>query len=166
VAEIERLTAADHAAVGRLLLDAYADYAERMGPVDWPRLREGLVAAAGRLTDAEIAGVRGIDGLDAVVFYFPPGKSDGVIFPKAWASLRLLGVAPAARGQGLSRQLTDWCIARAASAGAAQIGLHTSEAMTTARGLYERMGFVGDGDLPTNFGLRYWRFRLDLAGRW
>ena len=26
----------------------------------------------------------------------------------------------------------------------------------------ERMGFVVDGDLPMNFGLRYWRFRLDL----
>ena len=164
MAEIERPTAADHAAVGRLLLEAYADYAERMGPVAWPHLREGLMAAAGRLTNAEIAGVRGADGLDAVVFYFPPGQSDGVIFPKAWASLRLLGVAPAARRQGLSRRLTEWCIDRAGSAGAAQIGLHTSEAMTTARGLYERMGFVVDGDLPANFGLRYWRSRLDLAG--
>jgi hypothetical protein len=38
-----------------------------------------------------------------------------VIFPRAWASLRLLGVAPAARDQG-----------------AAPIGLHTGEAMTTA----------------------------------
>jgi hypothetical protein len=36
--------------------------------------------------------------------------------------------------------------------------------MTTARGLYERMGFVVDGDLPTNFGLRYWRFRRSLGG--
>jgi GNAT superfamily N-acetyltransferase len=160
---IERLTVADHAAVGRLLVEAYADYAERMGPVEWPRLRDGLAAAAGRLADAEIAGVRCTGGLDAVVFYFPPSRSDGLIFPKAWASLRLLGVAPAARGHGLSRCLTDWCIARARSEGAAHIGLHTSEAMTTARGLYERMGFVVDGDLPANFGLRYWRFRLDLA---
>jgi ribosomal protein S18 acetylase RimI-like enzyme len=163
VAEIERLTAADHAAVGRLLLEAYADYATRMAS-EWPRLRDGLVQAPDRLTDAEIAGVRGPAGLEAVVFYFPPGKSDGVIFPRDWASLRLLGVAQAARGRGLARQLTDWCIARARAQGAARIGLHTSEAMTTARGLYERMGFTVDGDLPTNYGLRYWRFRLDLAG--
>jgi hypothetical protein len=77
VSTIEHLTAADHAAVGSLLLEAYADYAERMGPQSWARL---------------------------------------------------------------------------------------SEAMTTARGLYERMGFVVDGDLPANFGLRYWRFRRSLAG--
>jgi ribosomal protein S18 acetylase RimI-like enzyme len=163
VAEIERLTAADHAAVGRLLLEAYADYATRMAS-ERPRLRDGLVQAPDRLTDAEIAGVCGPAGLEAVVFYFPPGKSDGVIFPRDSASLRLLGVAQAARGRGLARQLTDWCIGRARAQGAARIGLHTSEAMTTARGLYERMGFTVDGDLPTNYGLRYWRFRLDLAG--
>ena len=64
--------------------------------------------------------------------------------------------------RGLSRRLTEWCIDRARDRGAMRIGLHTSEAMTTARGLYERMGFVVDGDLPMNFGLRYWRFRLDL----
>lgn len=161
MATIERLSAADHAAVGRLLLEAYADYSERIG-ADWPRLRDGLVHAAGRLADAEIAGMRGAAALDAVVFYFPPGRSDGVIFPRDWASLRLLGVAPAARGRGLSRLLTEWCIARAREQGAARLGLHTSEAMTTARCLYERMGFVVDGDLPMNFGLRYWRFRLDL----
>ncbi len=158
---IEHLSAADHAAVGRLLLEAYADYSERIG-ADWPRLRDALVHAAGRLADAEIAGLRGSAALDAVVVYLPPGRSDGVIFPRDWASLRLLGVAPAARGRGLSRLLTEWCIARARDQGAARIGLHTSEAMTRARGLYERMGFVIDGDLPMNFGLRYWRFRLDL----
>ena len=52
-----------------------------------------------------------------------------------------------------------------AEQGATEIGLYTSEAMTTARGLYERMGFVVDGDLPTNFGLRYWRFRRSSSGR-
>jgi GNAT superfamily N-acetyltransferase len=161
VATIERLSAADHAAVGRLLLEACADYAERMG-ADWPRLRDGLLHAAARLVDANIVGVRGPAALQAVVFYFPPGKSDGVIFPRDWASLRLLGVAQVARGGGLSRRLTEWCIERARAQKAPCLGLHTSEAMTTARGLYERMGFVLDGDLPMNFGLRYWRFRLDL----
>ena len=97
---IEHLTAADHAAVGCLLLGAYADYAERIGPEAWARLQDGLVQAAGQLRDAEIAGVRGPGGsLEAVVFYFPPGRSDGKIFPREWASLRLLGVAQSARGR-------------------------------------------------------------------
>lgn len=161
MATIERLTAEDHAAVGRLLLEAYDDYAERIGG-DWTRLRDGLAHAAGRLNEPEITGVRGAAALDAVVFYFPPGKSDGAIFPRDRASFRLLGVAHAARGRGLSRRLTEWGIGRARAQNAQHIGLHTSEAMGTARGLYERMGFVVDGDLPANFGLRYWRFRLDL----
>lgn len=161
---IEHLTEADHASVRRLLLEAYADYAERIGPDAWARLQDGLAQATDRLRDAEIAGVRGLDGLEAAVFYFSPGMSDGSIFPREWASLRLLGVARSARGRGLSRRLTEWCIARARQQGATQIGLHTSEAMTTARGLYERMGFVVDGELSMNFGLRYWRFRRSLEG--
>jgi hypothetical protein len=47
VATIERLTAADHTAVGLLLLVAYADCSEHIG-ADWSRLRDGLVHAAGR----------------------------------------------------------------------------------------------------------------------
>jgi len=164
VSTIEHLTAADHAAVGALLLEAYADYAERIGSDASARLQNGLAQAAGELRDAEIAGMRGPAGLDAVVFYFPPGRSDGKMFPREWASLRLLGVARSARGRGLSRRLTEWCIAGARQQGATEIGLHTSEAMTTARSLYERMGFVVDGDLPMNFGLRYWRFRRSLGG--
>jgi GNAT superfamily N-acetyltransferase len=128
VSTIEHLTEADHAAVGCLLLEAYADYAARIGPDAWMRLQDGLAQA------------------------------------REWASLRLLGVARSARGRGLSRRLTEWCIERARQQGATEIGLHTSEAMTTARGLYERMGFVVDGDLPMNFGLRYWRFRRSLGG--
>ena len=159
---IEHLTETDHASVRRLLLEAYADYAERIRPDAWARLQDGLAQAAERLRDAEIAGVRGSDGLEAVVFYFPPGMSDGAIFPREWASLRLLAVARSARGRGLSRRLTEWCIARARQQGATQIGLHTSEAMTTARGLYERMGFAVDVELQPNFGLRYWRFVKEL----
>lgn len=162
MAHIEALTAADHVAVGKLLVDAYADYAERLGPVEWPRLRDGLARAASTLTDAEIVGVRDDQRLAAVVFYFRPGRSDGVIFQRDWASLRLLGVAGRARGRGLSRRLTEWCIARAHHDGARCLGLHTSEAMTTARALYERMGFVVDVELQAQFGLRYWRYRLDL----
>lgn len=162
MARIETLTAADHAAVGELLVEAYSDYTHRVGPGEWPRLRNGLATAAGNLPEAEIAGVRGAAGIDAAVFYFAPGRSDGVIFPREWASLRLLGVAHGARGHGLSRGLTEWCIARARMDGAKRIGLHSNEAMTTARGLYERMGFTVDVELQANFGLRYWRYVREL----
>jgi hypothetical protein len=63
VSTIEHLTEADHASVRCLLLEAYAHYAERIGPDAWMRLQDGLAQAAGRLRDAEIAGVRGPAGL-------------------------------------------------------------------------------------------------------
>jgi GNAT superfamily N-acetyltransferase len=159
---VERLTADDHAAAAKLLVEAYSDYAERLGPDGWAHMRGMLVDAPAHLVDAQLAGVRAPGALEAVVFYFPPGKSDTTIFPAHWASLRLIGVAPTFRGHDLSRLLVEWCIQQARTDQATKLGLHTSDAMTKARLLYERMGFVVDGDLPESFGLRYWRYRLDL----
>ena len=51
MARIETLTAADHAAVGELLVEAYSDYTHRVGPGEWPRLRNGLATAADNLPD-------------------------------------------------------------------------------------------------------------------
>ena len=82
-----------------------------------------------------------------------------------WASIRAVAVAPGARSQGIGRALTVACVTRAQNEGASVIGLHTSEAMVTARALYEQMGFVVVSELPRRFGLRYWLFRKDLAWR-
>ncbi|WP_163069540.1 GNAT family N-acetyltransferase, partial [Acinetobacter baumannii] len=51
------------------------------------------------------------------ILYFPPGRSDGVLFPEAWASVRLLGVAPAMRGHGLGKALLQDCLRRARAEG-------------------------------------------------
>jgi len=44
------------------------------------------------------------------------------------------------------------------------IGLFTSELMTAAQQLYESMGFRRENELPSRLGLRYWRYKLQLAG--
>jgi hypothetical protein len=54
VAGIELLTAADHAAVTRVLVDSYGDYAERLGPVEWPKMRGMLEQATEHLANAEL----------------------------------------------------------------------------------------------------------------
>ena len=56
--------------------------------------------------------------------------------------LRMLAVAPTARGQGVGRALVEECVRRARQAGATALGLHTSASLHAAIRPYERMGFV------------------------
>lgn len=106
--------------------------------------------------DEEIAGS---------VAYCPAGKSDPAIFPSDWASLLLLAVSPRYRRHGIAKQLVAACIQLARDDGARTIGLFTNELMTTARRLYEAMGFRQDCEIPARYGLRYWRYKLDLTQR-
>src|SRR5262245_62112177 len=86
------------AAIGALLESAYGQFADRLSPENWQALCTSLHRATA-LPGVEpiVAEVEG--RLAGQVGYFPPGRSDGVLFPRDWASMRLLGVAPWARGQ-------------------------------------------------------------------
>ncbi|MBW4463097.1 MAG: GNAT family N-acetyltransferase [Nodosilinea sp. WJT8-NPBG4] len=97
------------------------------------------------------------------VVYCPPGTSDSRVFLPEWASLRMLAVLPRHRGQGIGRQLTMDGIHRAQEDEAKVISLHTSELMTAARSMYMGLGFKQDLELPSHFGLRYWRYSLSLS---
>lgn len=144
-----------------LVAAAYADYRPALTAENWQSMVTGL-ARAGRIEHA-VDIVADCDGaLAGYVAYFPPGRSSAKLFQPEWASIRMLAVSPLHRGVGLARLLTEDCIGRARRDGATVIGLHTSEAMTRARSLYERMGFRESAELPPMFGLRYWQFRLDL----
>lgn len=141
---------------------AYAEFAPRLEVGGWERMKQSLAVAA-LLAGGAVSIIAERGGrIAGSIAYYPPGRSDPRIFPSSWASLRALAVAPTARSQGIARRLTEACIERARRDGATVIGLHTSEAMLVARGLYERMGFVVVSELPSRFGLRYWLYRKDL----
>jgi len=53
-----------------------------------------------------------------------------------------LAVLPAARGLGIGGALIEECLRRARESGATTLALHTTEWMTVARAMYERMGFL------------------------
>ncbi len=63
---------------------------------------------------------------------------NGVPWPRAWASLRRLGVQPGDRGRGIGRLLVDARIRRARELGAPVIGLHTLKAFEIAHGMFRR----------------------------
>jgi GNAT superfamily N-acetyltransferase len=63
-------------------------------------------------------------------------------WPPQWATLRLLTVAPAARGRGLGRALTEAAIRRARELGAPVLALHTTRDLVVARALYARIGWA------------------------
>ncbi len=150
------------AAIACLTVEAFQDYAAILSGGRWETMRSVLngVAAWARTGRWIVAEQNG--SLIGSVGYFPPGQLDDKIFPPDWASIRFLAVAPAHRGKGLGRLLTEECIRRARQDGAARIGLHTSEIMTVARLMYERLGFRQESEIPRRYGLRYWRYVLEL----
>ena len=65
------------------------------------------------------------------------GNLDELEFPE----MRMLAVAPSARGKGVASSLVDECVRRSKENGYRAIGLHTGQFMKNAINLYERLGF-------------------------
>lgn len=110
---------------------------------------------------AELAGKT----VGTVTYYPDGGRVRGNGWPLGWAGIRLLGVVPDARGQGIGRALTEECLHRARRGNASVIGLHTNDWMRVARGMYERMGFqrIPEHDFQPVSDLTVLAYRLTLA---
>ncbi|MCZ4491760.1 MAG: hypothetical protein QOH30_195 [Baekduia sp.] len=144
--QVRRGTAADAAAIGRLLHDFNREFEEPTPPAEAlaDRLRQLM---AGGETIVLLAGDRP-DGLAVLRFR-----------PAIWSLalecyLAELYVVPARRGRGLGRALMDSAIAVARDAGADRMELGTSEDDVAARALYESLGFSnreGRPDGPLSF---------------
>ena len=97
------------------------------------------------------------------VAYCPPFSQPRADFFEArWPLIRMLVVAPEARGRGIGRSLTEACIERARRDGARSIALHTSPVMEVAMALYLRRGFRLERRVPDRFGVPYAIYLLDL----
>jgi ribosomal protein S18 acetylase RimI-like enzyme len=141
---IRAARADDRAVIHDLTLAAYAEFATIMTPTAWAGLRQAVLAgldAEGAL-ERIVAEQKGV--LLGSVMLYPASANayDNPIAGSGWPELRLLAVAPWARGQGVGTALVEECMRRARCAGASALGLHTSESLQTAIRMYERMGFV------------------------
>lgn len=131
-------------AIRELTLAAYSEFATKMAPSAWNGLHRAVLNALATDQPVERIVAEQDGRLVGSVLLFPPTRQayDGALAQIDWPELRLLAVAPTARGQGVGAALMQECIRRTRSAGATALGLHTSESMEVAIGMYERMGFV------------------------
>jgi ribosomal protein S18 acetylase RimI-like enzyme len=160
-------------AVSALLMDAYAQYMrpprepltaeERAG---WDGYRRNIADVWSRAPISSTIVAERDGKLHGSVNYYAPGQADSLdgAWPDGWASIRLLGVSPQARGLGIGRALMQECLRRARADGATTMGLHTTKLMDVARAMYLRLGFarapVYDFRPAPDFTVE--AFRLDL----
>ncbi len=84
------------------------------------------------------------------------------IYPADWSYIRMVGVHPSFRGNGIGKRLTLMCIDEAQKGGEKIIGLHTSEVMNAARHVYESLGFKVFKEIDKIFGVCYWLYKMNL----
>ena len=133
--------------------DAYADW-----PVFLAKISSmSALSETGEIIVAELAG-----DIAGAVAYIGPGKEKAAFFRPEWPVMRMLVVAPGARGHGVGRALAEECLARARRDGAASFALHTSELMQVALPMYQRMGFSWHAAAPDIHGVKYGIYLNDL----
>lgn len=135
--------------------DAYAE---------WPTFRSRIanmsaLAEAGEIFVAEQNG-----RLVGAVAYIGPGTPKAEFFRPEWPIMRMLVVAPEARGHGVGRALAQECLNHAKRDGASVFALHTSELMQVALPMYQRMGFKWFSTAPLIHGVKYDVYVKELDG--
>lgn len=155
--------ASDFDAIAALNCEAYREFADHMSPDGWRTMETSVRTVEARAQSTRFLVRRDQGTIVGSVGYCPAGKGDPTIFPSDWAAVLLLAVSPTHRGRGIARELVSACIQCARNDAAQVIGLFTSELMTAAQQLYESLGFRREREQPSRYGLRYWRYKLQLA---
>ena len=157
----------DRAAIQDVTILAYQEYASLMSTY-WEGYRQSILATLAQVKPAEQFVAEQDGAVVGTVLLYPAGTvfttpaGDSVTL--TWPEVRLLAVAPAARGQGIGAALMRECLRRARQSGAAVITLHTTDIMQVAMNMYERMGFVRTPELDFHPGpgitIKGYRFNL------
>jgi GNAT superfamily N-acetyltransferase len=159
----------DRDAIQDVTLSAYQQYAIVMPPPHWENYRQNILATLADVRPAEQIVAEQDGAVVGAVLLYPAGTvfsgPDGASVTLAWPEVRLLAVAPAARGQGIGKALMQECVRRAHQSKSAAITLHTNDMMEVAMRMYERMGFVRapefDFHPAPGATIKGYRFNLD-----
>jgi ribosomal protein S18 acetylase RimI-like enzyme len=130
----------EYPAVGTLTVDVYLG--DKLVPPGAVYL-DTLVNAADRADRAELIVAVDADGtVIGSVTFAQYGSAYAELAEADEVEIRMLVVAPSARGQGLGEALVRTCLDRAKAAGAVRVRLSTQENMVGAHPIYRRLGFV------------------------
>ncbi|MDO9377833.1 MAG: GNAT family N-acetyltransferase [Nocardioidaceae bacterium] len=134
-------------AVGALTASVYGDEGYLLRPDGSPdeHYRGELADGRRRARDAELV-VAVDDGVPVgTVTWCPPGSPmREVATTDRQGEVRMLAVAPTARGRGVARALVTWCLDRAAEQGLDEVVLCSLQEMAAAHALYTGFGFRRD----------------------
>lgn len=152
--EIRDFCVADATAVDTVALAAFDEFQAAYS--DWPSFARGVGNTSSLAAAGEIVVAANAARVVGAVTYVGPGKSKrSSLFDVDWPIIRMLVVAPACRGHGIGRALTEECIRRARRDGSSVIALHTTPIMRVALSMYRRMGFEFQREAPAIFGVPY-----------
>lgn len=143
----------DADAVNALALAAFRQYRPHYD--DWPTFSSKVAAMSALSATAEIIVATLSGRLVGAVAYVAPGAPKADFFNPAWATMRMLVVAPECRGKGIGRALALACEQRARREGAGILALHTSPIMEIALQMYLRMGYALERAVAPIHGVSY-----------
>jgi GNAT superfamily N-acetyltransferase len=156
----------DRDAIREVTLAAYQEYAALM-PGFWDGYRQNIIVSLDEVGSAEQLVAEHHGDVVGTARLYPPrrmriSRNDSLDMP--WPEVRLLAVAPPARGRGVGAALMQECVRRVRKTGGRVLSLHTTDMMQAALRMYERMGFVRarEIDFHPAPGVTVKGYRLDL----
>jgi ribosomal protein S18 acetylase RimI-like enzyme len=161
--EIRESRTDEHAQAGAVTADAYREFAREDDP-DWQEYLVRLADVADRSSRTTILVAVESDRILGTATLELDGRTEleGDPLRPDEAHIRMLGVAPDARGRGIGRMIMDACEERASASGRTLITLNTTLLMRSAQRMYESMGYSRDEDrvFPDGFVLLSYSKRL------
>ena len=159
---IRSYTPCDAASVNELAVRAFEQFKDSYA--DWPAFRARIANMSQLSQGGEIIVAERDGRIVGAVAYLGPGAPKAEFFRAEWPIMRMLVVAPEARGQGIGRSLAQECLNRARRDGACVFALHTCELMQVALPMYQRMGFTWRSAAPVIHGVKYDVYVKELDG--
>lgn len=146
--QIREASEEEYEAIGKLTVEVYSNLPNMPSEGEMPKYYSLLRGTSERAQMSTVKIFVAVDSQDELLgsvtfvgdmqYYASGGKAPSI---KNSSGFRLLAVGPAARGLGVGRALTEFCILKAQQLGSSQMVMHTTKSMQVAWGMYERMGF-------------------------